>query len=70
MMSFYLTWVMSDPPPPPLLRVMAASSVRPAEMLKPDYEGFNHYRCDFSRQERALRDMDFLRGKKAEVKVV
>nr|XP_046253253.1 tripartite motif containing 101 isoform X2 [Scatophagus argus]XP_046253254.1 tripartite motif containing 101 isoform X2 [Scatophagus argus]XP_046253255.1 tripartite motif containing 101 isoform X2 [Scatophagus argus] len=44
-----------------ITKVIAASSSCPAETLKPGYESLSLYRYDFSRQERALRSIDFLR---------
>lgn len=48
--------------PPPLLRVTAASGCYPADTLKPGDECLSHYRYDFSRQERALRSIAFIKG--------
>lgn len=49
-------------PPPIFLRVIAATGSCPAETLTPGYENMSHYRFNFSRQERALRSIDFLKG--------
>ncbi|XP_068162059.1 tripartite motif containing 101 isoform X2 [Antennarius striatus] len=43
-------------------QVTAATASCPSETLKPGYESLSRYSCDFSRQERALRGIDFLRA--------
>ncbi|CAJ1084373.1 tripartite motif-containing protein 54-like [Xyrichtys novacula] len=42
-----------------ITKVMAAAGFCPAETLKPGYESLSHYSFNFSRQERALRGIDF-----------
>ncbi|KAM9350910.1 tripartite motif containing 101 isoform 2-T2 [Symphorus nematophorus] len=44
-----------------ITKVITATSSCPTETLKPGYESMSHYRYDFSRQERALRSIDFLK---------
>ncbi|XP_070696383.1 tripartite motif containing 101 [Pempheris klunzingeri] len=44
-----------------ITNVIAASSSCPTETLKPGYESMSHYSFNFSRQERALRSIDFLK---------
>ncbi|XP_032356062.1 tripartite motif-containing protein 54 isoform X2 [Etheostoma spectabile] len=44
-----------------ITEVIAASSSCPAEALKPGCESLSHYRFDFSRQEKALKSIDFLK---------
>ncbi|XP_044066091.1 uncharacterized protein LOC122882611 isoform X2 [Siniperca chuatsi] len=44
-----------------ITKVLAATSSCPAETLKPGYESMSHYRFNFSRQERALKSIDFLK---------
>ncbi|XP_042347049.1 tripartite motif-containing protein 55-like [Plectropomus leopardus] len=44
-----------------IAKVLTATSSCPAETLKPGYESLSHYRFNFSRQERALKSIDFLR---------
>ncbi|XP_035512222.1 E3 ubiquitin-protein ligase TRIM63-like [Morone saxatilis] len=44
-----------------ITNVIAATGSCPAETLKPGYESMSHYRFNFSRQERALRSIDFLK---------
>ncbi|XP_028437773.1 E3 ubiquitin-protein ligase TRIM63 isoform X2 [Perca flavescens] len=45
-----------------ITKVITASGSCPAETLKPGCESFSHYRFDFSRQEKALKSIDFLKG--------
>ncbi|KAM6982020.1 tripartite motif containing 101, partial [Tautogolabrus adspersus] len=40
-------------------KVLAAASFSPAETLTPGHESLSHYTFNFSRQERALRSIDF-----------
>ncbi|XP_041655750.1 tripartite motif containing 101 isoform X2 [Cheilinus undulatus] len=42
-----------------MTKVIAAASFSPVETLKPGYESLRQYRFNFSRQERALRSIDF-----------
>ncbi|XP_026188866.1 tripartite motif containing 101 isoform X2 [Mastacembelus armatus] len=44
-----------------ITNVIAASSSSPVETLKPDYENMSHYRFNFSRQEQALKSIDFIK---------
>ncbi|TDH10081.1 hypothetical protein EPR50_G00071270 [Perca flavescens] len=44
-----------------ITKVITASGSCPAETLKPGCESFSHYRFDFSRQEKALKSIDFLK---------
>ncbi|XP_062283183.1 tripartite motif containing 101 [Scomber scombrus] len=41
-------------------KVITATSSSPAETLKPGYENMSHYTFNFSRQERALKSIDFI----------
>ena len=50
------------PPPTPSIRVRAATSSSSSKKSEPDGKNINHYRFDFSRQEKALRSVDFIRG--------
>ncbi|TMS00892.1 Tripartite motif-containing protein 55 [Larimichthys crocea] len=43
-----------------ITKVIAATGSCPSETLKPGYESLSHYRYNFSRQERALKSVDFL----------
>lgn len=45
-----------------LLRVTEASHCLPPESLEPAAERLTEYRCNFSRQERALRSISFHKG--------
>lgn len=44
--------------------VILATGSCPSETLKPGYENMSHYRFSFSRQERALKSIDFIKGKR------
>ncbi|XP_038579745.1 tripartite motif containing 101 isoform X1 [Micropterus salmoides] len=44
-----------------ITKLVAATSSCPAETLKPGYETMSHYKYNFSRQERALKSIDFLK---------
>ncbi|XP_026224867.1 uncharacterized protein LOC113168036 isoform X3 [Anabas testudineus] len=45
-----------------ITKVISASSSCPAETLKPGYENMSHYRFNFSRQEEALKSIDFIKA--------
>ncbi|XP_040009822.1 tripartite motif containing 101 isoform X2 [Xiphias gladius] len=45
-----------------ITKVIAAATSGPAETLKPGYENMSHYKFNFSRQERALRSIDFIKA--------
>ncbi|CAG6021970.1 unnamed protein product [Menidia menidia] len=44
------------------IRVMAAATSSPSETLKPGYEKMSDYRFSFSKEETALRSIDFIKG--------
>ncbi|KAK9515241.1 hypothetical protein VZT92_025902 [Zoarces viviparus] len=44
-----------------ITKVMTAAGSCPAETLKPGYESLSHYRFNFSKQETALKSIDFLK---------
>ncbi|XP_018538370.1 tripartite motif containing 101 isoform X1 [Lates calcarifer] len=44
-----------------ITKVIAASSSCPTETLKPGYENMSHYQFNFSRQERVLKSIDFIK---------
>uniref|UniRef100_A0A3Q3A9D9 RING-type E3 ubiquitin transferase n=1 Tax=Kryptolebias marmoratus TaxID=37003 RepID=A0A3Q3A9D9_KRYMA len=44
-----------------ITRVMAATSSCPSETLKPNLENMSTYKFNFSRQERALKNIDFIK---------
>ncbi|XP_070766004.1 tripartite motif containing 101 [Enoplosus armatus] len=44
-----------------ITKVVSATSSGPAETLEPGFENMTHYRFNFSRQERALKSIDFLK---------
>ncbi|GAA6234653.1 tripartite motif-containing protein 54-like isoform X7 [Lates japonicus] len=44
-----------------ITKVIAASSSCPTETLKPGYENMSHYKFNFSRQERVLKSIDFIK---------
>uniref|UniRef100_A0A8D3B3S9 Tripartite motif containing 101 n=1 Tax=Scophthalmus maximus TaxID=52904 RepID=A0A8D3B3S9_SCOMX len=46
----------------PTLKVLAATSSCPTETPKPAYESMRPYKCDFSRQESALKSIDFVKA--------
>ncbi|XP_029013186.1 tripartite motif containing 101 isoform X2 [Betta splendens] len=45
-----------------ITKVVSATSSCPTEMLKPGFENVSHYRCNFRRQESALRSIDFIKA--------